>query len=363
MKSDRSLILVISHDPVKATHRCCELALAGWGAVHAEDLLEGMQVIKTRNVHLLILHLPAEELLTMDLPDVVRRIEPSNYLPIMILAEHAGQQQRCGFLNSGVDDVVSAQVSPDEMIARVRSLLRAKELNDQLAASRAALQQALSRERMLLEKLREDNAHLQTLATTDPLTRVQNVRSFGEILGHSFRMAKRYTHPLSLLILDLDHFKLVNDTYGHPSGDYVLKELAVILKRSVRESDVVARVGGEEFSIILPKADRRRAVLFAARIRREIQSRAFNAYGRDIRITASVGAASYPDDALITEPQMLLYFADQALLAAKESGRDRVVQFRDLDFTVQQRLRRQYAATAYEKPGAWPVAEQIAARG
>jgi diguanylate cyclase (GGDEF)-like protein len=237
-----------------------------------------------------------------------------------------------------------------EMVARIRSLLRIKELHDQLHASRAALRDSLFRERKLLSKLRRDNAHLQVLATTDSLTRLQNAGSFREILGHEFHVARRYDHSLSLLMLDVDHFKLVNDTHGHPSGDYVLKELAVILKRSVRESDVVARTGGEEFGIILPKADRRRAAIFAARIRREVAAKEFAVYGHIIHVTASVGVATFPADAETTEPGMLLYFADQALLEAKETGRDRVVPFSGMDPSVRYRLRRQYAAMHSEKP-------------
>jgi len=238
--------------------------------------------------------------------------------------------------------VIPDTISPGEMTARLRALLRIKSLHDQLSGSRTALQQALERERSLLVKLRRDNEHLHTLATTDPLTRIQNVRSFRSILQHEFRMAKRYDQPLSVLMLDLDHFKVVNDTHGHPSGDYVLKESAVILKQSVRESDVVARTGGEEFSVILPKAGAEQALRFAERIRGNICSREFIVYGENIHITTSIGLATYPADAEIVEPDMLAYFADQALLTAKESGRDCVVCVRDLDRSVRARLRRQF---------------------
>jgi diguanylate cyclase len=143
-------------------------------------------------------------------------------------------------------------------------------------------------------------------------------------------------------MLDVDHFKIVNDTHGHPSGDYVLKELAVILKNSVRDSDVVARTGGEEFSVILPKADREQAAQFAERIRCETSQREFDVYGKKIHVTISIGFATYPLDAEITDAEMLVYFADQALLHAKESGRDRVVPFGELDLVVRRRLRRQH---------------------
>jgi diguanylate cyclase len=139
----------------------------------------------------------------------------------------------------------------------------------------------------------------------------------------------------------VDHFKLVNDTYGHPSGDYVLKELAVVLQRSVRQSDVVARTGGEEFTIVLPKAGPRQAARFAERIRKEVRARKFEVYGQKPHVTVSIGLASYPADAEITDQEMLVYFADQALLAAKENGRDQVVTFRQMDPSVRRRLIRQ----------------------
>jgi len=336
------LIMLISRDVTSAMYRCAELTLAGWKAIHADDIMEALSFVKSRGVDLVLLHLPPEELAGIDLPAIMREIEPLAYLPVMVIADRPAEQDRCQFLNHGADDVISADISADEMIARVRSALRVKDLHDQLAASRSALQQALARERKLMAKLRRDNAELQELCVTDPLTRVQNVRSFRDILEHEFKMAKRYSQHLSLLMLDVDHFKLVNDNHGHPSGDYVLKELAVILKRSVRESDVVSRTGGEEFSVILPKTDRSQAATFAERIRGEVSAREFSVYGRGIHVTTSVGCACYPADAEITEAGMLVYFADQALLAAKEMGRDKVVEFHELGMENRRRLRRKY---------------------
>jgi two-component system, cell cycle response regulator len=289
-----------------------------------------------------MLHLPVDDMLAMDLPCILRSITTATYLPVIILADSPAERDRCRFLDSGADDVICQSTSPAETVARVRAMLRVKDLHDRLAASRLALQEALRRERKLLTKLRKDNAHLQALVTTDPLTHVQNRRSFRDILDHEFKMARRYVQPLSLLALDVDHFKIVNDSHGHPSGDYVLKELAVIITRSVRESDVVARTGGEEFCVLLPKANAVQAAQFAERIRQEVSARVFTVYGQSIHVTISIGLASWPADAEIVEPDMLVYFADQALLTAKETGRDRVVAMRDLDPAVRGRLRRQY---------------------
>ena len=341
---DSPRILFMSGNLEASARRCGQLALAGWQIVQTIDPIESLAAGKNKDVDLALLHLPVDDMVEMDLPNVLRRVAPMGYLPVVILAEDPAEQQRCRFLDSGADDIISGTTSAAEMIARLKATLRIKELHDQLAASRSALQEALFRERRLLTELRKDYAHMQVLATTDPLTHIQNVRSFRDIFEHEFRIARRYNQPLSLLMIDVDHFKVVNDMHGHPTGDYVLKELAVVLTQSVRESDVVARTGGEEFSVILPKADARSAAHFAERIRREVFARQFAVYGEEIHVTVSLGSASYPQDAEITEPEMLVYFADQALLIAKETGRDRVVNFGELDLAVRHRLRRQYLA-------------------
>lgn len=336
-------ILLMSGDPRLASQRSAQLALAGWEVLLASESIEALAAVRNRHVDLALVHLPPDDMVAMDFPNVLRSVSSAAYLPVIILADSPAEQHRCRFLDSGADDVLCTSTGSEETLARIRAMLRIKELHDQLATSRLALQEALRRERKLLTKLRRDNANLQILCTTDPLTHAQNVRSFQDVLEHEFRVARRYNQPLSLLMLDVDHFKVVNDTHGHPSGDYVLKEFAVILKQSVRESDVVARIGGEEFAILLPQAGGQQALQFAERIRREVGEHKFAVYGRTIRVTVSVGLATYPTDPEVTEPQMLLYLADQALLTAKERGRDRVVAVKDLDRLVRSRLRRQYA--------------------
>jgi len=350
----RRKVLFLSNDPNRAGKRCAQLSQAGWDAVLVADPMEALAAAKSGKVDLALLHMSVDAAIDMDFPKILRRVCERAYLPVIIVAETLAESQRCDFLNSGADDIICEETSAAEMVARIRAMLRVKELHDELAASKAALGEALQRERKLLADSRRDNAHLRVLCTTDPLTHVQNVRSFHDILDHEFKMASRYEHSLSLLTLDVDYFKLVNDTYGHPVGDQILKELAVIFRQSVRESDVVARTGGEEFSVVLPKADRRKAMQFARRIRKHVASHNFAAYGQDVKITLSIGSATYPADAEITETHMLLYFADQALLAAKQAGRDRVLAVDDLDMTVRRRLRRQYLEMPPALAGVWP---------
>ncbi|MCY2931324.1 MAG: diguanylate cyclase [Planctomycetota bacterium] len=306
------------------------LGQAGWHVQTAGDEVEALTAVRNEPIDLVLLSLPVEEMVSEDLPNVLRRVYPGSYLPVMIMASGPAEEQRCRFLHSGADDVVCVSTGPAEVVARAGALLRIKRLHDQLSASHEALQQSLSRERKLLRQLRHDNEQLQRLATTDALTHVQNQRSFQDILAHQFRTAKRYAHHLSLLTLDVDFFKTVNDVHGHPSGDYVLKELAQIFLHSVRESDVVCRTGGEEFSVILPEADARQAQAFAERIRAQTAAREFIVYGQAIRVTVSIGAATFPTDVEITDTGMLVWFSDRALLQAKQTGRNRVVACGDL---------------------------------
>jgi len=336
--------LVMDDNRARSARRCGQLTAAGWQTVQAPDPAEALTVVRGGEVDVSILHVSADEAQAMDLPCVLRLASGVPHMPVVILAPAPGERTRCQFLDSGADEIVPDDISPAELAARLRALMRVKALQDQLASSREALSASLARERALLTQLRRDNAHLLTLCSTDPLTHLQNVRHFDSFLESEFKIARRYNRKLSVLVFDLDHFKVVNDTHGHPSGDYVLKEFAVILKQCVRDSDEVARTGGEEFGIVLPNAGRTQARRFAQRIRRALKERKFAVYGRQIQITTSVGSACYPEDAEVAEGHMLTYFADQALLRAKQLGRDRVFCYHQFDPASRRALRDQYLA-------------------
>ncbi len=164
---------------------------------------------------------------------------------------------------------------------------------------------------------------IRMLALTDGLTGLYNHRHFQERLAEEFRKAERFSEPLSLILTDIDHFKKVNDTYGHPAGDAVLKGFSGIIRETVREIDIPARYGGEEFAIMALKADAGEARKIAERIRKRVEAHRFEADGVSIAVTVSLGIASYPRDASSREE--LIERADQALYKAKESGRNRTV--------------------------------------
>ncbi|MCC6544295.1 MAG: sensor domain-containing diguanylate cyclase [Nitrospirae bacterium] len=176
----------------------------------------------------------------------------------------------------------------------------------------------------LFNVLREEKLLLEKLVITDDLTRLYNHKYFVRRLDEEFKRAKRYSSPLSCMMIDLDNFKRVNDTYGHQAGDKVLKDVAKVLKKSVRETDIIARYGGEEFSVILPNSIREDALRLAERICRSVRSFVFDCIKEGENITVSIGVTTYPHPD-VTDFENLIRKADNALYKAKEGGKDRVV--------------------------------------
>jgi diguanylate cyclase (GGDEF)-like protein len=168
---------------------------------------------------------------------------------------------------------------------------------------------------------------LEEQATTDPLTGLLNKRAMLDSADEKLRAAKRFGRRLSVLIADIDHFKRVNDTYGHDVGDLVIKELANIHGRMKRNTDAVARFGGEEFVTICEETDAEGAQLLAERIRSEFEKTTFHADGKTIRCTCSLGIATFPEAGETWDE--LFRRADEALYASKRSGRNRSTIFKD----------------------------------
>jgi len=162
---------------------------------------------------------------------------------------------------------------------------------------------------------------MEKMAITDGLTGVLNHRTFQTRADEAIAQAKRYGRHCSIVLVDVDHFKSVNDTHGHPAGDRVLQGVARILKQQARDTDVVARYGGEEFVIVMPETDARGARVIAERIRECVASTPFSTEAGPLKVTVSLGLAAHPADA--TEKKQLIDLADQALYQAKRQGRNR----------------------------------------
>jgi diguanylate cyclase (GGDEF)-like protein len=169
------------------------------------------------------------------------------------------------------------------------------------------------------QELAEAKVLWERLAITDTMTEIANHRAFQERLREEIARAQRYNYPFILLMLDVDNFKPYNDTYGHPAGDQVLRQIASVMRDSVREGDLVARYGGEEFAALLPQTAARAGRVVAERIR---QSVARTSFGHR-EVTLSIGAAEFADDG--ADAETLIVNADKALYAAKNRGRNCVV--------------------------------------
>ncbi len=181
----------------------------------------------------------------------------------------------------------------------------------------------------LLKSLDSRNRQLRELSMKDELTGMYNYRFFRKILQEQYKLAKRYKFPLSCIMIDIDYFKAVNDTYGHQFGDAVLKQLAEILKNNVRDTDKVVRYGGEEFAILFPYTDYEAAYKKAEKLRRLVSGYSFLIKGRAIGITISLGIAAYPENKKVTRAGRLVNYADEALYQAKERGRNQTVMYAD----------------------------------
>jgi two-component system cell cycle response regulator len=174
----------------------------------------------------------------------------------------------------------------------------------------------------LYDQVMKEKDYLKEIAIRDQLTSLYNHNFFYERLEEEFERAVRYETPLSLIMLDIDNFKLINDTYGHRVGDLVLKEISAVICKGVRKTDVVARYGGEEFAVILPHTMLKGAVEEGERLREMIASHAYAGLVQD-RITVSVGVAAYPQKGAMNSGD-LVNFADDALYKAKWAGKNRV---------------------------------------
>ncbi|RME23391.1 MAG: GGDEF domain-containing protein [Deltaproteobacteria bacterium] len=161
------------------------------------------------------------------------------------------------------------------------------------------------------------------LTTTDGLTEVYNKRYFMENLDREISRARRYDRQLSMIMIDVDHFKQINDTYGHLAGDYVLKALARVLSENIRREDFLARYGGEEFAVILPEIGLANAKVMAEKVRRLVEEQEFSFEGTVIPVTISIGVATL--DSQQMEGADLIARADEKLYEAKQSGRNRVI--------------------------------------
>ena len=231
----------------------------------------------------------------------------SEQIPVLMNTVERNEQYECVFVQMKVRDEYE-----NELLLAKRNAERVLQDTDKAYIKLQGLMNEVEGKQ---QELLELNTQLKELATTDPLTGLKNRRCLQEKILENIEGSKVYQSPFSLLLIDVDFFKRVNDTLGHPIGDAVLQELSKKLLRETREQDLVARMGGEEFMIVLPNTNKEHALVIAERIRLNIDMGSW----RHARITVSIGITTYePDDNL----SKLFSKADEALYQSKKSGRN-----------------------------------------
>ncbi|WP_031553384.1 PleD family two-component system response regulator [Parvularcula oceani] len=254
---------------------------------------------------LILVDLGMESYDPLRLCSAVRSFEDSRMVPILAIARSVDTKKLVRALDMGVNDYIMRPLDPQECAARIRTQLKRLRY---------------------IENLRASFHETLELAVTDQLTGLYNRRYLATQLPRMMKDARRNHRPLSLMILDIDHFKQVNDTYGHEVGDAVLKETARRLHLSVRGVDLACRYGGEEFVIVMPETDDNFAQIVAERVRESVaRDSVLLDDGREVPVTTSIGVSSLAVDDFEETPQSLLKAADDALYRAKEEGRNRVV--------------------------------------
>ena len=252
---------------------------------------------------LLIVSLALENFDGLRLCSQLRSLERTRNVPILAIADAENNTRLVRGLEIGVNDYLSRPIDKNELLARVRTQIRKKRYTERL----------------------RDNVQMSIeMAITDALTGLYNRRYMETHVGTLVEQAASRSKPLTVLVLDIDYFKSINDSWGHDAGDDVLREFAVRIRKSIRGIDLACRYGGEEFVVVMPETDMAVATMVAERLRRRIASEPFPIQqgARSIEVTISIGIAALGrgEDAAAVVKR-----ADQALYRAKRDGRNRVV--------------------------------------
>lgn len=232
---------------------------------------------------------------------------------LLMLTANSGEQHLRASIDAGADDYLAKPFRRGELIARVRAGMRIATLQQQLARQNDELIQ-------VNKKLSRANEMLARQANHDDLTGLVNSRLMRTQLQRYWANAQRHHQPLSCIMIDIDHFKDINDTYGHSAGDTVLQDVAAVMARTSRQDDPVYRVGGEEFLVICPNTSAEMATAAAERIRLAVELHRVVIDDKEITVTISAGVAR--NEPHMKQPEDLLKTADDALYVAKRGGRN-----------------------------------------
>ncbi len=287
-------VLIVDDDPAILDSIQEYLSLSGYNAYTASSAEKGIELLKKMKIDVMISDIIMNGMDGLQLTEYVK----NNYdTGIIIMTGYIGDYTYAEAIHKGADDFVFKPIKFDELLLRLKRVIR---------------ERRLARERtQMVEKLKK-------LSITDDLTGLYNSRHFYHQLAAEVKRYTRYKRPLALLMLDIDHFKHFNDTYGHLEGDQILSKIGGLITAGLRTMDTAYRFGGEEFTVILPETDANAAAAVAQRIRDEVEKTELSVNSEG-NITLSIGVTEYADGEAVSD---FIKRADLAMYRSKEKGRN-----------------------------------------
>jgi two-component system cell cycle response regulator len=293
-KSQLSVLIIEDH-PDQRDLLAIVLQREGYKVVTAANGLEALEKLEQDEVHIALSDIMMPKMDGFELINKIRSNSALRHIYIILITARIQEGDRVRGLDLGADDYITKPFSFSELLARVR------------VGSRVVQYQQ----------------HLEYQTQIDSLTGLFNRRAFEKKIGEEFERSKRYGHPLSVVILDIDNFKKINDTYGHHGGDAALVRISEILRERSRRSDFPSRFGGEEFVLVLPETDQDSAIQVARKFHEEIRSCSFGTVDKPFVLTVSMGLTSSTKKEYSDWREMVAD-ADCALYQAKNTGKDRI---------------------------------------
>ena len=307
----KARLLIVEDSEPQGQHLKDTLERLGYEVEWAKTGIEALKACHRCRPSVVLLDLVLDDMDGYSVCRWLKLEEDTKDIPIIMTTVRRGVDDKVAGLNVGADDYLAKPIDERELEARIYAALRTQAARAELKKRNAQLEEMLH--------------HAETLAITDSLTGLFNRRRFAEVVRREFVVTRRYKNDLSCIMVDLDHFKRVNDTHGHAAGDTVLQEVALVLGQNLREVDVAARYGGEEFALLLPHTSKHNALIVAERVQQRVRALEPMLDGQRVAITASFGVSDVKDVGDSGNWEDLIRTADVALYQAKRSGRDRIV--------------------------------------
>ncbi|MBL8859335.1 MAG: diguanylate cyclase [Planctomycetes bacterium] len=308
-------ILTIDDDPRILRLLSHHLRQAGYQVLTAGNGADGLKIVLEESPHIVVTDWMMPEMTGIDVCRSLRRVDAGRKTYVLILTAREDEQQVVDAFAAGVDDYVTKPFNARILIARVQAGQRMIELQRQVEADKTMRMHQVAEMGLLTRKLR-------AAAQTDVLTELPNRRYAMSRLEQEWSESVRMNRPLSVVMVDIDYFKRINDTYGHDVGDVVLKQTAAVLRAKTRRGDIVCRLGGEEFLVINVNSNLQGALLCAERLRSSVAENSIQCDGFEGKVTVSLGCAERVLQT--TDIDDLLKSADEAVYAAKAAGRNTI---------------------------------------